>query len=84
METRSRVNSRQQADLELKRNVTEAVIRVMEDHLRDGSQLGMSVSVYFKGREIANVCGGLYRNFVSDELQPVTPDTLFMAYRCQI
>jgi hypothetical protein len=78
---RRRVRPDYQADLDLIETVTAAIISTMEDHLKDGSQLGMSISVYFKGCEIANVCGGLYRSLVSNELQPVTPDTLFMAYR---
>ena len=72
-----------QNELALSRSVTKAIIQVLEDHLRDGSQLGVSISVFFKGREIANVCGGLFQSLLSNEFQPVTPDTLFMAYRCE-
>ena len=81
MKTRNS-SRRNDIDFELIMNdVTRAVMDVMEEHLRDGSQLGMSVSVYFKGHEIANVCGGLYRSLTSNEFEPVTPDTLFMSYR---
>ena len=41
----------------------------------------MSVCVYYKGRQIANVCGGVYQPLVNGEQwMPVTPSTLFMAY----
>ncbi len=79
--TRNSLRRSDDVDFEMIEDVTRAVMNVMEEHLRDGSQLGMSISVYFKGHEIANVCGGLYRSLASGKFEPVTPDTLFMSYR---
>ncbi len=45
------------------------------------TQVGMSVCVYYQGRQVANVCGGVYQSLEDgSSWAPVTPATLFMAY----
>lgn len=42
----------------------------------------MAISVYYKGQEVAHVCGGVYRSMggARDEWKAVDPNTLFMSY----
>lgn len=61
--------------------ISDAVIPLIREQIRSGRQVGMAVSVYFRGREVANICGGVFRS-VKDHTGwlPVQPDTIFMPY----
>ncbi len=60
--------------------VNSALTRECDRLLASGSELGLSVSVYLRGHEIARVCGGVYRPRGSRGWRAVGPDTLFMGY----
>jgi CubicO group peptidase (beta-lactamase class C family) len=54
----------------------------MRAQLEAGTQVGMAVAVYYRGRQVAHVCGGMYRCMggKEGEWQAVDPNTLFMSY----
>ncbi|GAB5354126.1 hypothetical protein AAMO2058_000092800 [Amorphochlora amoebiformis] len=61
--------------------VTQALIRVVDRQVTSRLEHGLSVSVYYKGKQIASVCGGSYRSCASgNQWQKVTPRTRFMGY----
>jgi CubicO group peptidase (beta-lactamase class C family) len=64
------------------KQLSEAIQKVMRAQLQAGTQVGMQVSVYYKGRQVANVCGGVYRSMSEggDTWKAVDPSTLFMSY----
>ena len=65
-----------------RRQLEDAIKVVMERQIRRGSQIGMSVSVYLHGEEVASVCGGMCRTLRGGgRWKPVTKDTIFMSYR---
>jgi len=66
------------------KRVGEAVRREVEALILEGREVGVSVSVHLKGRELATVVGGVYSPLEaadgSPEWLPVTPKTMFMSY----
>ena len=64
------------------KRVSDDIQDLMRSQLAAGTQIGMAVSVYYKGQEVAHVCGGVYRSMggARDEWKAVDPNTLFMSY----
>eukprot|EP00960_Hanusia_phi_P069234 767039-Hanusia_phi.AAC.2 len=64
-----------------RRGLEDVIKHVMGQQIRRGSQVGMSVSVFLEGEELASVCGGVYRPVgARSSWKPVTKDTIFMSY----
>jgi len=59
-----------------------AIGECMRSQLEAGTQVGMAVAVYYRGRQVAHVCGGVYRSMggTGGEWRAVDADTLFMSY----
>ena len=64
--------------------VGEAVKRELDALIRDGTEVGVSVTVYLEGKELASVVGGVFQPVQTDDgsdgWRPVTEETLFMSY----
>jgi CubicO group peptidase (beta-lactamase class C family) len=65
------------------RRLNDAIEELMLRQLEAGTQVGMQVSVYYKGLHVAHVCGGVYRSmegWAANDWKAVDPSTLFMSY----
>ena len=64
--------------------LSQAIQTVMRQQIAAGTQIGMAVAVYYKGRNVAHVCGGVFRPMGGggggDAWKAVDANTLFMSY----
>jgi len=63
------------------RELENALVETMKEQIASGRQVGIAVSVYLHGKEIANVCGGIVREASPfSDWRPVERDTLFPSF----
>eukprot|EP00467_Chlorarachnion_reptans_P005133 CAMPEP_0114486508 /NCGR_PEP_ID=MMETSP0109-20121206/252_1 /TAXON_ID=29199 /ORGANISM="Chlorarachnion reptans, Strain CCCM449" /LENGTH=512 /DNA_ID=CAMNT_0001662675 /DNA_START=244 /DNA_END=1782 /DNA_ORIENTATION=- len=62
--------------------VTDNLKKICNEQIASGREAGLSICVYYQGKEIASVCAGGFRSCGGDatKWQPVTPETRFMGY----